>query len=85
MSASTVCIHPISSAPKNRKEAWLRNRFAAECIPHQAMLYGLALRLTRKLVEFQHGQISVQSAPGLGSTFTVVLPLHEMQEAAAST
>jgi signal transduction histidine kinase len=43
------------------------------------------LALTRKLVEFQHGQISVQSAPGLGSTFTVVLPLHEMQEAAAST
>jgi protein-histidine pros-kinase len=46
---------------------------------------GLGLALTRKLVEFQHGQISVQSAPGLGSTFTVVLPLHEMQEAAAST
>ncbi|WP_246099424.1 PAS domain-containing sensor histidine kinase [Methylibium rhizosphaerae] len=49
---------------------------------------GLGLALTRKLVEFQHGEISVQSAPGQGSTFTVVLPLHEtreMQEAPAST
>lgn len=45
---------------------------------------GLGLALTRKLVEFQRGAISVQSEPGQGSTFTVVLPLHEQQEAPLS-
>jgi signal transduction histidine kinase len=41
---------------------------------------GLGLALTRKLVEFQRGAISVQSEPGQGSTFTVVLPLHQQRE-----
>ena len=35
---------------------------------------GLGLALTRKLVEFQSGEISVQSEPGRGSVFTVILP-----------
>ncbi len=38
---------------------------------------GLGLALTRKLVEFQGGTISVASAPGEGSLFTVDLPQAE--------
>jgi PAS domain S-box-containing protein len=36
---------------------------------------GLGLALTRKIIEFQGGRVSVHSEIGKGSTFTVVLPL----------
>jgi len=36
---------------------------------------GLSLALTKKLVELQHGTITVTSAPAQGSIFTVRLPL----------
>lgn len=36
---------------------------------------GLGLALTRKMVELQGGKIQVQSKPGVGSTFSVTLPL----------
>jgi len=36
---------------------------------------GLGLALTKKIIEFQGGCIGVESEPGKGSTFTVVLPV----------
>jgi PAS domain S-box-containing protein len=36
---------------------------------------GLGLALTKKIIEFQDGSVGVESEPGKGSTFSVVLPI----------
>jgi len=39
--------------------------------------YGLGLTMVKKCLDLQKGKISVNSEVGVGSTFTVILPLHQ--------
>ena len=58
--------------------------FRAEGAAARAQGLGLGLYITRRIVEGHGGTIGVESELGRGSTFTVVLPLHQERRAARS-
>jgi signal transduction histidine kinase len=41
---------------------------------------GLALHITRMIVDLHHGEVGVESTPGKGATFWFTLPLAEKEQ-----
>ncbi|MFM7427309.1 MAG: sensor histidine kinase [Elainella sp.] len=45
---------------------------------HQFEGHGLGLSIVQAIVQAHHGRVELQSQPGTGSTFTLVIPLHPL-------
>ena len=70
----------IGMSPEVRKRIFDKFYRAPEARQHEAQGLGLGLALVRQLVEGHQGQIEVESEPGKGSAFRVVLPLAPTEE-----
>ncbi|HUP98140.1 MAG TPA: ATP-binding protein [Usitatibacter sp.] len=67
----------VGIAPEDQKLIFEEFRQVGTDYERKAEGTGLGLALTRRLVHLHGGQLSVESAPGKGSTFTFTLPISQ--------
>ncbi|MEM1426332.1 MAG: ATP-binding protein, partial [Cyanobacteria bacterium P01_H01_bin.130] len=70
----------VGIAPENRESIFGAFKQGDGTTARRYSGTGLGLAITRQLVELHHGNISVESTVGEGSTFLVTLPLAEFSE-----
>jgi len=73
--SARLCVkdHGIGIAPEHHERLFAR--FERGVSRRQYGGFGLGLWITRQLVDAMGGRISVDSRPGQGATFSIVLPL----------
>jgi signal transduction histidine kinase len=72
-----VCDTGVGIAPEDQAALVEEFKQVGRDYTRKAEGTGLGLALTKRFVELHGGEIRVASAPGKGSTFTVLLPLRE--------
>jgi two-component system phosphate regulon sensor histidine kinase PhoR len=65
----------IGIQPEERFHIWTRFYQPVDPSPKETNRYGVGLFIVKSLVEAHKGQVWVESRPGEGSTFTVLLPI----------
>jgi signal transduction histidine kinase len=70
-----ICDTGIGMTPEVRARIFQQFYRAPEARNAESRGLGVGLTLAQRLVEAHHGRIAVESKPGVGSTFTVLLPL----------
>ncbi len=81
----SVTDHGIGIAPEEQKKIFEKFYRVSTGLVHDVKGSGLGLSLVKHIAEAHRGTVSVESAPGRGSTFTVSLPAAETSEDRAET
>jgi signal transduction histidine kinase/CheY-like chemotaxis protein len=78
-----LCLDVSDSGPGISETSRVRmfRRFEQDESPQRSVGSGLGLAICNELVNLMNGNLSLESAPGQGSTFRVRLPLEVVQEA----
>ena len=77
--------HGIGIPPSEQKKIWDKFYRVGSTLVHDVKGSGLGLSIVQHVVQAHGGRVEVQSAPGEGSTFTIVLPAAQPDEVRVTT
>jgi len=79
MAVLSVKDNGIGIAPENQDKIWQRF-WQADLSRSENGSSGLGLAMVKEIAELHGGDVSVESAPGKGSTFSLRIPIEEKDQ-----